>query len=70
MRPTRRDAAVAWLAWAAREGCVVTPNRAEWSIWVQRHGQDGDPEPIGLVDQGRELKADILAVLTGDSDAE
>jgi hypothetical protein len=65
MRSTRRDAAIAWLAWADREGVAVTPNRAEWSLWIHRHGRDGEPEPIGLVDAGRELKADILAVLTG-----
>ncbi len=67
MLATRRDEALRWLDWAAREGCRVTCCRDDWFLFVQRFGRAGEPEPVGLVESGKELKADIIAVLTGES---
>lgn len=65
MLATRKDQVARWLEWCAREGVQVTCDRDAWSIFVQRFGRRGQPEPIGLIEQGRLLKADIIAVMSG-----
>lgn len=65
MLATRRDQVNRWLEWCNREGVRVTVRRDDWFVFIQRFGRRGEPEPAGLIEQGKELKADIIAVLTG-----